>query len=236
MGVLRDLKNKRFGKLFVIERSTNDVRNKPRWLCQCDCGRKTIAGSDDLTQGKKTTCGDYSHRIKYNKYDLSGEHGIGYTNKGKEFYFDLEDYDKIKDYTWNMDGYGYAITTTELKKDKNVIKMHRLLTDFKYGQVDHVNRVRHDNRKENLRFSTQNENARNGTISIKNKSGFIGVYEVKNKIKNTWMAYIMVNKKNIYLGRFKTKEEAIIARLKAEKIYHMEFAPQRHLFEEYGIK
>ena len=35
---------------------------------------------------------------KYNTYDLSGEYGIGYTSKGEEFYFDLDDYDKIKDY------------------------------------------------------------------------------------------------------------------------------------------
>ena len=38
---------------------------------------------------------------KYNKYDLSGEYGIGWTsNTNQEFYFDLEDYDKIKDYCW----------------------------------------------------------------------------------------------------------------------------------------
>ena len=37
-----------------------------------------------------------------NVYDLSGEYGIGYTLKGEEFYFDLEDYDKIKDYCWHI--------------------------------------------------------------------------------------------------------------------------------------
>lgn len=35
---------------------------------------------------------------RYNRYDLTGEYGIGYTNQGVEFYFDLEDYDKIKEY------------------------------------------------------------------------------------------------------------------------------------------
>lgn len=32
------------------------------------------------------------------------------------------------------------------------------------------------------------------------------------------------------------KEEAIIARLKAEKEYYGEFAPQRNLWKEYGIE
>ena len=36
---------------------------------------------------------------KENIYDLSGEFGIGYcTNTGSPFYFDLEDYNKIKNY------------------------------------------------------------------------------------------------------------------------------------------
>ena len=32
-----------------------------------------------------------------------------------------------------------------------------------------------------------------------------------------------------------TKKDAIIARLKAEKEHYGEFAPQRHLFAQYGI-
>jgi len=38
------------------------------------------------------------------------------------------------------------------------------------------------------------------------------------------------------LGSYKNIENAIIARLKAEKNYFKEFAPQRHLFKEYKIK
>ena len=45
---------------------------------------------------------------KYNTYDLTGEYGIGYTSKDEEFYFDLEDYDKIKDYCWRITMQGYV--------------------------------------------------------------------------------------------------------------------------------
>lgn len=38
------------------------------------------------------------------------------------------------------------------------------------------------------------------------------------------------------LSRFVNKEDAIRARLRAERQYFGEFAPQRHLFEEYGIE
>lgn len=46
---------------------------------------------------------------KYNRYDLNlkdehGLYGVGYCfNTGHEFYFDMDDYDKIKDYCWSED-------------------------------------------------------------------------------------------------------------------------------------
>ena len=56
------------------------------------------------------------------------------------------------------------------------------------------------------------------------------------KESNKWAAYIKINKKMKRLGRFIKKEDAIRARLQAEKEYFGEFAPQRHLFKEYGIE
>lgn len=51
----------------------------------------------------------------------------------------------------------------------------------------------------------------------------------------TKRSYIDMNHKRINIGTFNDKNDAIIARLKAEKEYFGEFAPQQHLFEEYGI-
>ena len=50
--MIKDLKNKRFGKLFVIEYNGNG-----KWLCQCDCGNKTIVRSDYLKTGHTKSCG-----------------------------------------------------------------------------------------------------------------------------------------------------------------------------------
>lgn len=37
-------------------------------------------------------------------------------------------------------------------------------------------------------------------------------------------------------GSYKDKKDALVARLKAEReLFGVEFAPQRHLFKEYGI-
>ena len=52
-----DLKGERFGKLTVIERIANDKHNKARWLCQCDCGKKTNSSTNNLRGGKSKSCG-----------------------------------------------------------------------------------------------------------------------------------------------------------------------------------
>ncbi len=50
-----------------------------------------------------------------------------------------------------------------------------------------------------------------------------------------WLCPCECGKQTI-IGRFKNKQEAIIARLKAKKKYYGENASQRHLFKEYGIE
>lgn len=54
-----DLKEKRFGKLTVIERTENIPKHHARWLCRCDCGNKHIVESSSLISGNVTSCGCY---------------------------------------------------------------------------------------------------------------------------------------------------------------------------------
>ena len=56
-----------------------------------------------------------------------------------------------------------------------------------------------------------------------------------HKKSSKWQARININKVQETLGMFSSKEDAIKARLMAEQKYYGEFAPQKHLFEQYGI-
>lgn len=54
---------KKFGKLLVIKRGTNDKNRNRRWLCKCDCGKnKEILGLT-LVSGRGTSCGCSTRNI-----------------------------------------------------------------------------------------------------------------------------------------------------------------------------
>lgn len=144
----------------------------------------------------------------------------------------MDDYDKIKDYSWceNKMKSGYCRLETHDKQIGQSILMHWIITGKRY---DHADRNPMNNRKYNLRAATDTENARNHNKQRNNTSGFIGVSF--DKKGNKWMAYIVINKKHQCLGYFIDKNDAIIARLKAEKEYFGDFSPQKELFEQYNI-
>lgn len=91
---------------------------------------------------------------------------------------------------------------------------HRVAWIIEFGEIphgmciDHINGVPTDNRIENLRIVSLSVNHRNRFIQKNNTSGFPGV----RKQKNRWTARIKINRVEIYIGTFKTFEEAVAAR------------------------
>ena len=109
--------------------------------------------------------------------------------------------------------------------------MHFILfNDYLY---DHKNRNKLDNRRCNLRKCTYTENNQNISLKVNNTSGVTGV--TWNQRDKCWQARIGMGYKSKSLGCFSNKDDAIVARLKAEQEYFGEFAPQKHLYEKYGI-
>lgn len=78
------------------------------------------------------------------------------------------------------------------------------------AEVDHINRVRDDNRLENLRLVRPIENQWNKGLSSTNTSGYTGVFLCRKT--GRWRAVICVGKRHIHLGGFDTVEEAAAAR------------------------
>lgn len=223
----------RYGRLIVLYRVENDKSNHKQYMCGCDCGNQKIIGLQRLTSGNTKSCGCLHSELlsqsnkdrtgksfKHNNYDLSGEYGIGWTEDGDEFWFDLEDYDLIKSHLWRKDEDGYIIHSTI----KTTIKMHRLVMKVTNSEqiVDHIFSKRFDNRKSQLRIVDSAQNSYNHKKSIKNTSGVTGVYW--NKRQGKWRAAIKFKGREYHLGYYFNFNDAVKARKEAEQKYFGEFA------------
>lgn len=178
-----------------------------------------------------------NYHLKYNKYDLSGAFGVGWTtNTNKEFWFDLEDYDKIKDYCWNEDNHGYITTRFKINNQNIRYKMHRLIMDVddKTIEVDHKKHNVKDNRKQNLRIVNSVNNKRNRRLGKNNNSGVTGVSWDEPRKK--WRVRIVVNKKDVSLGYFDNFDDAVKTRKDAEEKYFGAYSYDNSMKGKNGMK
>jgi hypothetical protein len=146
--------------------------------------------------------------------------------KGMYALVDIDDYERLNKFKWQTQvNYktNYAITSIGPKAKRTTLRMHRLILGVKSNQiVDHINGNGLDNRKINLRMTTEKNNHFNRRIGTNNTSGYKGVSYYK--AKQAWIAYIGAECKLIHLGYYKNKEEAAKAYNKAAIKYHGEFA------------
>lgn len=238
LGIIDLKEGEMFGRWKVLKK--DESKNGNYYICECQCKDKTVKSvkATSLKDGKTNSCGCSTRekKRKYNTYNLSGEYGIGWTtNTNKEFFFDLEDYDLIKNWCWIEDKeLGYISTRESRKTTHKVIPMHRMVMGVTDGkiEVDHIYHQTNDNRKSQLRLVTKAQNQYNRSISKYNTSGVKGV-SWSNK-ENKWRAYITIDLHRIE-KRFDTFEEAVEYRKYLEEKYHGEFAyqepPQEYIEE-----
>lgn len=117
--------------------------------------------------------------------------------------------------------YGYV----RIQVGRVMLSAHRVAWALHYGswptdEIDHINRVRSDNRISNLRACSHAENMRNKPVAKSNKTGFKGV----TKHKGSYRATIGVNGSNLKLGSYPTPEAAHMAYVQAAKHHHGDFA------------
>lgn len=231
-----DMIGRCFGRLVVVEPAEVSIsksgRKMRKWKCLCDCGNEKIAREDNLKRGHTKSCGCMlvecinqnrkARETPKNVYDLSGEYGIGIaSNNDTKFYFDLEDFDKIKDYKWRDSG--EYMVTREYNSEKSIVFMQDvILPHDKDKLVDHIKHNGYDNRKEFLRIGNKCDNLANRGLLKSNTSGCTGVHWCENVGK--WRAEISRNKIRYTLGFFEDFNEAVKVRKNAEEKYFGEWS------------
>lgn len=134
--------------------------------------------------------------------------------------FDECDAEKILSRKWFVNNRGYAATHT----NGRYWVLHRYILNLEHGNkmcVDHLNRIKLDNRRVNLRICTRAENMKNQPLY---KSSKLGLKGVDYRHGSRFRARIRVDKKIILLGTYGTPEEAARAYDRAALEYIGPFA------------
>lgn len=156
--------------------------------------------------------------------------------RGKIVIVDDEDFGQLNQHKWcvSKTTYGSYVAVRRCRcfgdKKPHTILMHRQITSCpKNKDIDHIDHNTLNNQRANLRICNRSQNMGNSKTKL-HSSKFKGVcwanggiYKGK-RYEGRWMAQIMYNYKNIFLGYYDSEIEAAFAYNVAAKKYFGEFA------------
>lgn len=212
-----DLVGKTFDNLLVLEKvNYSSIGHKTSFLCKCLlCGDEKVRKRSTIIDSKRKHCNCQRKNKQHigdrllNKYDLSNNYGVGYIKGGEAFYFDLEDYDKIKNYTWRL--FKGRILASNLGTS---IYINNFLSEVGSNQTCiYLNGNNFDNRKNNL-IVVSNSIAKTILGLIKNKDN--RYYYITNKDKKF---VVGIPKYNVSKLFYSYKEAIFYRNEKLKEIY-----------------
>lgn len=119
-------------------------------------------------------------------------------------------------YFWRLSDRGYVIRSC----GSGHVRMHRSIMGVSDPEtlVDHINRDRLDNRRENLRIVTRQGNAENRSPRKRSASGIRGVSWAGDR----WRAEVCIDGHKHFLGYYADKEEAgaVASAFRAKHMQH----------------
>lgn len=238
-----DLTGKKF-QSWTVEGLSHSKGWRLFWNCRCDCGNKRVIRGDHLRRIAAPYCEKCKPRnsiisietlpddmvarvrareegIYRNTFIVDSQLVYGYTSNEECFLFDQSDIEVAKRHTWIRkhfrDGwYVYAVV------EQKFTYFHTLIMDNQdcIKRIDHINGDKLDNRRENLRFCCDQQNAFNQRISKRNTLGYKGLAK---HASGKWNAIITFCQIRISLGLYDTKREAAAAYDAAAELLFGEF-------------
>jgi hypothetical protein len=171
-GSPKDIEGKRFGNLVAVSREGVSGNGDYRWLCKCDCGENFHPTIGQLNDGRATSCGCKT----FEKFSVAKTtHGM---SKSPEYNSYINARDRILNED-DLEYINYGATGLEFEEDwlsfETFIKEIGLMP--KDGVKYSIDRI--DNNfgyvRGNVRWATNDQQARNKTFQVNNTSGISGV-------------------------------------------------------------
>jgi hypothetical protein len=191
-----DLTGNIFGRLTVL----GDVRKRTKngkvlWHCLCECGTVTFVRGDHLKSGKISSCGCLNEEKKHDRFkDLSN-------TETDNFKIIDRAYSKNQRVYWNC-----------------ICKNCGNHVELQSNQIERYSSCgckQNRSSKERMAEIRDPESLKTDKPTAKSTTGVRGVYF--NKRKESYQAFINVDKKTKYLGSSKDFKTAVALRQKAEK-------------------
>lgn len=209
-----DLLHRKFGNLTVVGRSKKRTTMGAYWTCLCRCGRSCEATASELISGKKTHCGCLSVK-NYAYADIAGQRFGRLTAV----------------YPTKKRGRGGSVVwhcRCECGKE-----IDASYNDLMYSNLKSCGcqKKEHDQKLPSFLIhvdGTSVDMLKSKKIPTDNTTGYKGVYLVRGK----YIAKIVFQKKQYFLGTYEKIEDAAAARKQAEEVLFDGVAEHYRLWKE----
>lgn len=136
---------------------------------------------------------------------------------------DASDLSRCKAYKWCLNTSGYVVARISGK----LTYLHRFLLNTTAPHVDHIDGNPLNNKRDNIRECTAQQNSFNQKICTSNTTGTTGVYF--DKRRDMWYAQLALKEGVLSSRNYSNKLDAISWRERMERKYHKEFQRKSNL-------
>lgn len=206
----------KIGLLTIID--IKKIKNRKYFTCKCDCGNTTMVRSDSLTKSNPTnSCGCLAKETEFKRIDLTNKR-IGRLTVIKK----IADSNNCREELWLCRcSCGNEITLMKQQLYGCVSPVKSCGCGLNESRIANALKANNYLNKVDRVDGTAISKITRKKLLKNNSSGTNGVYF--DSTRNKWVPTLEFKGKTYYLGRYKTKEEAIKIRTDAENKYFKPF-------------